>query len=293
MPPSPAYQQILKGVPANDLTRDQLVYFPRNLRTWKIYGYSNVEQIIRTVNIGLRRMIFQLMYYTEGNVPEALIGLPESWTNDQLMQFQQYWDSLMEGNLAARRHAKFVPSGTVYHETKGTAFDSDGFAEEWLARIVCYCFSVSPQPFVKMMNRATAENAQRMAQQEGLQPLLQWVKNLIDFLIWKYYAEPTLEFYWETEGAVKPVEQAQIYSTYVSSKIMRHNEVREELGLEPYSDEELEEIKNPLGLEPGMFGREEDDDEKKPPKPDDKKKVIDLQKVKKNFRELTASAKPY
>lgn len=111
LPPEPAYQQILKGMPAIDYTTDELVYRPRNPRPHKIYGFSPVEQVVMTVNIALRRQVAQLQYYTEGNVPEAMIGVPESWSPDQIRQFQDYWDALLEGNTAARRHAKFVPGG--------------------------------------------------------------------------------------------------------------------------------------------------------------------------------------
>lgn len=69
MPPEVAYQQILKGMPAVDYNRDELIYKPRNVRTNKLYGFSPVEQIIMTVNIALRRQIHQLQYYTEGNTP--------------------------------------------------------------------------------------------------------------------------------------------------------------------------------------------------------------------------------
>src|SRR5665213_2984882 len=82
--PAPAYQQILKGLPAVDYTTEELLYLPRNPRVHKIYGFSPVEQVQMTVNIALRRQIYQLQYYTEGNIPEALIGAPESWTPVQL-----------------------------------------------------------------------------------------------------------------------------------------------------------------------------------------------------------------
>jgi hypothetical protein len=84
----PAYQQVLKGVVAADFTRDELMYRMRNWRVHRIYGYSPVEQVITTVNIALRRQMNQLQYYTEGNVPEALIGVPENWTTEQIRQFQ-------------------------------------------------------------------------------------------------------------------------------------------------------------------------------------------------------------
>jgi hypothetical protein len=71
-PPSPAYQQILKGIPAVDYDATELIYAPRNARVHKAYGFSPVEQVQMAVNIALRRQIYQLQYYTEGNIPEAL-----------------------------------------------------------------------------------------------------------------------------------------------------------------------------------------------------------------------------
>jgi hypothetical protein len=167
-PPDPAYQQVLKGLPAVDYTTDELLYLPRNPRVHKVYGFSAVEQVQMTVSIALRRQIWQLQYYTEGNIPEALIGVPDTWTPDQIRQFQGYWDSLHEGNTAQRRHAKFVPGGVAktFIPTREPAL-KDPF-DEWLARVVCYAFSVSPQPFVAQVNRATAETAQDAALAEGL-----------------------------------------------------------------------------------------------------------------------------
>jgi len=75
-----------------------------------VYGFSPVEQIVMSVNIALRRQLHQLQYYTEGTVPEALIGVPETWTPDQIAQFQSYWDALLTDDTASRRHARFVPA---------------------------------------------------------------------------------------------------------------------------------------------------------------------------------------
>jgi hypothetical protein len=48
--------------------------------------------------------------------------------------------------------------------------------DEWLARIVCYAFSVSPQAFVAHINRATGETQKEMAEEEGLWPVLMWMR---------------------------------------------------------------------------------------------------------------------
>ncbi|MGC2411735.1 MAG: hypothetical protein WA459_03435, partial [Stellaceae bacterium] len=42
--------------------------------------------------------------------------------------------------------------------------------DEWLARIVCYAFSLPPTAFTRQINRATAETAQESSLAEGLWP---------------------------------------------------------------------------------------------------------------------------
>ena len=243
LPPAPAYQQVLKGMPAIDYTRDELIYCPRNPRTHKTYGYGPVEQIVMTVNIALRRALHQLQFYTEGNIPESLIGVPETWNPDQIRQFQEYWDSLLEGNTAARRHAKFVPGALKIQETKPGAL-KDEF-DEWLARIVCFAFSISPTPFVKAQNRATAESAQEQSLSEGLAPLMGWAKDLFDLIVGRHFGAPDLEFRWDQETPVDPLVQAQIHQIYVQSKIKTADEVRAELGDNPLTPEQKSELSPP------------------------------------------------
>jgi hypothetical protein len=68
-PPAPAFEQVIHGRPWKLLTADELIYWPRNPRPHKAYGFSPVEQIVMTVNIALRRQLMQLQHFTEGNVP--------------------------------------------------------------------------------------------------------------------------------------------------------------------------------------------------------------------------------
>ena len=84
----PAYQQVLKGLPAVNYGARDIIYRPRNVRAHRVYGYSPVQQILMTVNIALRRQLWQLDYYAEGSIPDALIGVPQGWTPDQIKQFQ-------------------------------------------------------------------------------------------------------------------------------------------------------------------------------------------------------------
>jgi len=230
LPPSPAYQQVLKGVVTSDYTREQLLYLPRNMRTNKVYGYGPVEQIIATVNIALRRQLHQLQYYTDGSTPDMIFSVPEAWTNDQITTYKESWDAMLAGNTATRRGTMFVRDGMKPLDTKEKALKDE--YDEWLARVVCYAFSVSPVPFIKMMNRATAESIQQMAMEEGLAPIQAWIKDMIDTIIWKYFGWEDIEFAWDEESEIDPRAQAEINNTKIRNGTKTINEARAEDGLE-------------------------------------------------------------
>lgn len=266
--PDPAYQQVLKGIPAIDYTTEELIYRPRNQRVWKVYGYSPVEQIIMTVNTALRRSVHVMQYYTEGNIPEALIGVPDTWTVDQIRQYQEYWDSLMEGDTAQRRHAKFVPGALNFKATKDNVL-KDEF-DEWLARVVCFAYSIAPTPFIKQVNRSTAESAHDAALAEGLAPIMQWVANLINFIIREHFGYSDIVFDWHEEEAQDPLVVAQINQIYLQACVLDPDEVRAGLGLAPLTAEQREKMQA-ARTPPMMFGPPATDGaDGDPPSDDDK-----------------------
>ena len=228
-PPDPAYQQILHGVPAADFSSDELLYLPRNVRTHKLYGFSPVEQIALTVNIALRREAATLDYYRAGSTPDAFATLPKEWTVDQIRQFQDYFDALMSGNSARRRMTKFMPTDFRLIEARQPPLKDQ--YDEWLARVICYAFSVPASAFVSQVNRATSETLRLQATQEGLVPLKAWIKSALDHVVQACLSEPDLEFVWVGDDAVDPLQQAQTLNILVGAGIKTIAEARAELGL--------------------------------------------------------------
>ncbi|MGH7736895.1 MAG: phage portal protein, partial [Candidatus Tyrphobacter sp.] len=180
--------------------------------------------------------MFLLDYFTQGNIPDSLIGVPESWTPDQIASYQKYWDAYFDGELGRRRCAKFVPGGVAktFFQTKEPDLKSP--FDEWLARIVCFAFSISPQALTQQMNRATAETQKEISEEEGLAPVLAWVKDLIDSVIAQEFAAPDLEFSFSAEASVDPQTQEAILSSYTSRGILTINEARASLGRDPLVD---------------------------------------------------------
>src|SRR5579862_3265398 len=244
-PPAPAFEQVIHGRPWKLLTSDELLYLPRNPRPHKGYGFGPVEQIVMTVNIALRRQAMQLQHFTEGNVPPGLLNAPDGWNVEQIRQFQEWFDGVLAGNTGARSRLVWGPSGTTYQPFKEAPY-KDEF-DEWLARIVCYAFSLPPSAFTRQINRATAETAQEAALAEGLAPLMGWVKRLADHVIQDRMGHGDLEFAWADLRAIEPKEQAEILAIYVKEGIKTRNEARDQLGDDPLPGGDALMVDTPQG----------------------------------------------
>jgi hypothetical protein len=146
-----------------------------------------------------------------------------------------------------------MPGGIKPYNTKEAALKD--MYDEWLARIICFAFSISPQALVAQMNRATAEVAEETAKSSGLESTKNWLKGIMDRLIREVYGEPELEFSWVQKEAIKPEVQANIHSIYVNCGVMKPNEVREAIGLEALKEFDMPgpdpTVKDPLTVEPG------------------------------------------
>ena len=82
------------------------------------------------------------------NKPATLF---KEWTADQIRSFQDYFDALMSGNLARRRQTKFMPADFKLIEARQPPLKDQ--YDEWLARIICYAFSVPVSPFCYAFSR--------------------------------------------------------------------------------------------------------------------------------------------
>jgi hypothetical protein len=164
------------------------------VRTNHLYGFGPVEQIVVTINTLLQRQTRQLAWFTEGNTPPGVMSAPEGWSPDQIKQYQDWFDERLRGNAAARSGIIWGPFGAKYSPFKDPPLKDD--FDEWLARIVCYCFNLPPTPFIKQMNRSTGETDAERALEEGLEPTKLWAKRLLDDVIQDDLGFEDLEFDW-------------------------------------------------------------------------------------------------
>ena len=189
-----------------------------------------------------------LFLASRGNVPPGLLNAPDGWNVEQIRQFQEWFDSVLAGNTGARSRLVWAPSGTKYQAFKEAPY-KDEF-DDWLARIVCYAFSLPSTAFTRQVNRATAETAQDSALAEGLAPLMGWVKRLCDHVIQDRMGHIDLEFAWVDLRPADPAEQAKMLDLYVRDAIYTVNEARDILGLDPVDGGDLAMVYGSKGAVP-------------------------------------------
>lgn len=230
LPPDPAFQQILKGVPKANYTSGELIYYVRKAQVNTPFGYSPVEQIIEAASTDIERIKYTLSYFTEGSVPDAYITAPDGMTPDKVMVYESHLNSLLAGNTVGRRQMPVLVYGMEIKSLKQAELKNE--FDEWLARKICFAFSLPPTAFVKQLNRSTAQSDQERAKDEGLYPVLLYIKRLIDRIIREDFGASDLEFHWNDDEERDPKTQAEIDVMYVNAGLKTRNEIRDALGLE-------------------------------------------------------------
>lgn len=172
---------------------------------------------------------------TEGNIPEAIAQVPDGWTMQQIAEFQAWWDSLNEGNSAQKRKMRFIPKLDNIVFPKGDILKDE--YDEWLARLICFAFSLSPSALMKQVNRATSESMADTAREEGVMPLLRFLESQFSMVLQKFVNFPGLKFAWKIVNEVDPSAQSAINKIYLDAKVFTPDEVRENLGKPPLSKE--------------------------------------------------------
>lgn len=251
VPPDAAYRQVIHGIPMRNLMAmspeqisDQLMYCPRNYRCDRFYGYPPVEQIMMTINIALRRQIHQLEFYTDGTVPDVFVEMPDGWSEDQIKEFELYWNSIMTGQTGERRKAKFLPAASKVAWAKDWKLKDE--MDDYLIRIVCYVFGVSPTALVKMVNRASGTQMSDDAKMEGLEPVQMWFsEDIMNPIIQEYLGFKDIEHVFMDAVRSKPLEQAQINALYLDRNVVLVSEVRDGLGMDPLTQEQIDQEVRP------------------------------------------------
>ena len=250
-PPSPAFQQVILGIPTSNMLAagwqltpdkkgsqkgfpaDALFYGPMNPRNNSRWGFGPVEQIITTLAIASNRQTFLKAYYTEGNVPEGILHLPESWDMKQIREFQNWFDSILAGNLRTKRRIRMVPdtkSGLQFSKTEALTDNTD----EYLIRVACAAFGESPANLVRQVGHQSTNKEQNdTSQEEGLEPILKHIEVELNRIIERGLGAPDVEFAFAEAQEVDPAKRMAVDTGYVNNGTYTRDEIRERNGDDP------------------------------------------------------------
>ncbi len=182
---------------------------------------------------------------TDGTVPAGFLNAPDGWSPDQVREYADYLQAVLAGNLDARRRVWVAPNGARWQPVKESPL-KDEF-DEWVARVVCYAFSLPPTPFIRQLNRSTSQTAGDTALEEGLEPIKSYLKRWWDEVIQRRMGYEDLEFAWLDNKTIDPAKQADIDDKGLRNATFCINDILDRHGIEPVPNGNRRMIYTPSG----------------------------------------------
>ena len=226
-PPAEAYVQYVNGLPWNWLTRNDLIYEPYRPHNDSPYGHAPIESIILNANTDIRFQVYFLQRFTEGNIPEAFASAPETWSPDQIEQFQEFWDSIMYGDQSRKHQIRWLPGGSTLAWSNEKDF-SDEFSLHML-RKTCAAFHVVPSDlgFTETVNRSSGESQADVQHRVGDLPLMEHIEGILSAFIYDDLGLPLQLEFDRGEEQDDQLNVAQSDDIYIKAGVVGVSEVRE------------------------------------------------------------------
>ncbi|MHA6764695.1 phage portal protein [Streptacidiphilus sp. PAMC 29251] len=226
-PPAEAYVQFANGLPWSWFTRNDLVYLPFRKLSESPYGQAPLETILLNANTDLRFQQYFLQRFTEGNIPAGFASAPETWTPDQIEQFQEYWDAFVLGDQAAKNQIKWMPGGSKLEWSNEKDF-SDTFSL-FLMRKTCAAYHVVPSDlgFTESVNRSSGESQADVQHRVGDLPLLRHVQTILSAFLQDDLGLPLAFAFDLGEEQTDRYQQAQADKIYVDLGAISSSDIRE------------------------------------------------------------------
>lgn len=258
------YQQVVYGRVEGDYSTEEMLYRPRWTRRFTPYGFPPTEWIVMRVNTALRKQTLDLGHFTDGNIPPMLVSAPDGVLSpQQVIEFEQVFNAVLEGNDGARNRVKFMPWQAQVKELKPFSYDTQ--LDKFMMQITCAAYGRMPQAlgFIEDVNRSNGEvqNDITELREEGL---ANWLKSAIfDPILAHDLNAPELEWVWVKDRLIEDrLTEAQIHQIDIGAGVITPQESRamryaDELKAEDAPPTPPEEQK----LQKGLTGRSADDKE--------------------------------
>jgi len=275
MPPNPAYQQYLYGVPRSDYRTimygddleaygiegehvaeyrsDMMLYAPYWARRESPYGFPPVERALLPIISGLQKQEFQLDYFREGSVPAVYISPGDpNITPTQIRELQDALNGIA-GDPAFHLKVVVLPPNSKVEPQKPVDL-SDSF-DALVMEQVCMAFDIQPMelgiiPDIGGGQTGPSASAVRFAAQEtrdiksrkSTKPLLKFICDIFNMVLQDICHQDDMRF--QFEGLADDEDKQAITELgvqQVQNGIASIDEVRDRLDMAPWGLQETSE----------------------------------------------------
>lgn len=252
--------QVVQGRISTAYTYQDLIYEARNPRSdvrAAGYGLPETELLIRVVTGFLNSLNLNLKGFTDNAIPKGVLHLSGNYTQEDLVSFRRYWNSMVKGvnsNWSVPVLVSKDQESKASFEKFGVDFDEMYFAKwmTFLTSVICAVYGMSPSEinFDSFTGGSTSalsgsDTAEKLAasKDSGLRPLLAYFEGLIsDYIVGEFSDKYC--FRWT---GLDPTDLEKRHE--LRKMVLTVNEVRAEEGYEA--------LEGPLGeapLNPSLVG---------------------------------------
>ena len=249
-----SYQQLIRKQVVKSFTYKQLIF---KIYDKKLHAPFDINSLVKksekVASILIMKDIDVFKYMKDGNLSNILIGADsdKDYTPEQLSQYEK----VMNATLRKKNIMKLMPWKLDVFETKRVEMKTE--LEEYCARRLCAMFGVSPQPFIKDGNRATAQVAANQ-EIEQVKPFLDFYAEIFNEILVSYFNEKQLEFDFDINEENDEETLSKINNSYLLSGVLTINEVRNELGYSELTEKQLKEFYDRTSGNSGLSMQAED-----------------------------------
>lgn len=243
---------------------DQLVYEVRNPRTdvrLSGYGLAEPEMLIRVVTGFLNAMTYNIKGFDSNSVPKGLLHLSGDYSQEDLVQFRRYWNSMVKGINNAWALPVMVSKdqeSKASFENFGVEFNEMYFAKwmSFLCSIITAIYGMDPAEInfesfaAQKSSLSGSDTGEKLAnaKDKGLRPFMSFYEGVLTDFIVKEFADKYC-FRW-----VGLDEEDEEQAFEAQKLILTVNEMRAERGYEPYPNDGDGPDMGQAPLNPALIG---------------------------------------
>jgi len=252
--------QVIQGGIRTAYTYDDLIYEPRNPRSDILvggYGLGETELLVRVVTGFLNAMTHNITGFDKNAIPKGVLHLSGDYTNEDLVAFRRYWNSMVKGVNSQWSVPVLVSKdqeSKASFEKFGVDYDEMHFSKwmTFLTSLICAIYGMSPAEINfdsfsggNTSPLAGSDTGEKLAasKDSGLLPVMSYFENLFTDFVTTDFSDK-YAFRWtglvEEDSEVKEKRAAMVLTV---------NEMRAQEGLDA--------MEGPLGdapLNPSLIG---------------------------------------